>query len=55
MRLEVQIDLLVTPILVGVPDNVAQRFIDGERDPSALLVLKAPDGGELGDGTPHHR
>jgi len=40
MRLAVQFDLLVTPILVGVPDNVAQRFIDGERDPSALLVLK---------------
>lgn len=45
MRLAVQFDLLVTPVRVGVPDNVAQRFIDGKRDASALLVLNAPDRG----------
>src|SRR2546422_1048602 len=30
LRLAVQFDLLVTPILVSMPDNVAQRFVDGE-------------------------
>ena len=42
MRLAVQFDLLVTPILVGMPDNVAQRFVDGERDASALLDPQNP-------------
>src|SRR6516165_1117584 len=54
MRLAAQLDLPVKSILVGMPDDIAHCLGDGERDTRALVILKAPDGGELRHRSPHH-
>ena len=37
-----------------MPDDVAQRFVNRQRDAPALVILKAPGGGQPRNCVPHY-
>lgn len=55
VRAHSHFDFLVTPVIVSVPDDVAERLVNGERKATTLLLFESKDSGKLRNCVPHHR